>query len=111
MALRTLGTTANNSLTAMQAGVDDINNPVNLALLLNGILNDIPMVNMALQSGQPRNRQVGQPYVQGSWGTLYVPNRGRLWVKPGDYVAFDATTGWPILISADCAANGAIVHS
>jgi hypothetical protein len=111
MALRTLGTNANNSFTAMLAGTDDINNPTNLAILLNGILNDIPMVNQALQSGQPRNRLIGQPYIQGSWGTLYVPNRGYLTVKPGDFVAFDPTTGWPILISADCAANGAVTHT
>lgn len=111
MALRTLGTNAVTSFTAMLAGTDDINNPINLAILMNGILNDIPMVNKALQSGQPRNRQIGQPYIQGSQGMLYVPNRGYLTVKPGDYVCFDPVTGWPILISADCAANGAVTHT
>jgi len=39
-------------------------------------------------------------------GLLYVPNRGVLQIRPGDYVAYDAATGWPILVSGR-AANGA----
>ena len=39
-------------------------------------------------------------------GLLYVPNRGVLKVLPGDYVAYDATTGWPILVSALAVASG-----
>lgn len=109
MALRTLGTNANNSLTAMLVGTDDIGNQVNLALLLNGILTDMPFNNGALVT-QPRNK-VNQAYVQGSRGTLYVPRRGQLVCLPGDVVAFDPVTGWPILISADCAANGAVTHT
>src|SRR6516164_850263 len=38
-------------------------------------------------------------------GRLYVPNRGFLQVRAGDYVAFDPQTGWPILISGRAAAN------
>lgn len=109
MALRTLGTNASTSLTAMLVGTDDINNPTNLALLQLGILTPMPFVNGALVT-QPRNK-INQPYIQGSYGTLYVPDRGYLKCLPGDYVAFDATTGWPILVSADCAANGAYSHT
>ena len=39
-------------------------------------------------------------------GLLYVPNRGILKCLPGDYVAYDATTGWPILVSARAVASG-----
>jgi hypothetical protein len=44
-------------------------------------------------------------------GLLYVPNRGVLKILPGDYVAYDATTGWPILLSARAIAAGPWVHS
>ena len=37
---------------------------------------------------------------------LTIPNRGILQVKPGDVIATDTQTGWPILISAAAAAGG-----
>lgn len=33
-------------------------------------------------------------------GLLIVPGRGTLQMQPGDVVALDITTGWPILVSA-----------
>lgn len=39
-------------------------------------------------------------------GQLYIPNRGWLKVLPGDCVMVDATTGWPILVSARAIAAG-----
>lgn len=39
-------------------------------------------------------------------GQLFIPNRGVLTMLPGDYVAVDPTTGWPILISKRAAASG-----
>ncbi len=39
-------------------------------------------------------------------GVLYIPNRGILYTKPGDYVMVDETTGWPILVSAYAFASG-----
>ncbi|SRR5258707_3577270 len=44
-------------------------------------------------------------------GLLYIPNRGVLKVLPGDYVAVDLTTGWPILLSARAIAAGPYTHS
>lgn len=32
-------------------------------------------------------------------GLLYIPNRGILQVLPGDVVAVDQSTGWPVLVS------------
>lgn len=37
-------------------------------------------------------------------GTLWIPGRGKLQVRPGDLVAVDPL-GWPILISAASAGN------
>ena len=107
MALRTLGTTANNILGGFQVGVDEDASTVNTALI-QAIKSDIPMVNAALLTGQPRNL-VNGAYTQK--GTLIVPGRGVLICKYGDFIGLDAVTGWPILLSADCAANGNWVHS
>lgn len=54
------------------------------------------------------------PVVPGAFrrdGLLWVPNRGYLVVLPGDFVGVDATTGWPILLSANAAANGPWTHT
>lgn len=39
-------------------------------------------------------------------GQLFIPNRGVLKLLPGDLVLVDATTGWPILVSALSLAGG-----
>jgi len=44
-------------------------------------------------------------------GRLFVPNRGFLQIRPGDYVAYDAATGWPILISGRAAAGAGWTHT
>lgn len=98
MALGTLGTNANNSLASFLVGTDDVT-PAQIALLNLGILND--QIN-----GRPK---INQSYVKK--GLLFIPNRGLLRLLDGDYIAIDATTGWPIVVSADCAANGAYTHS
>ncbi len=93
MALVTLGTPAANTLSAiLYAGA---NPAADIAGVANGIKND--KIN-------------GNPIFPGAFvqaGFLFVPNRGVLKVLPGDYVAFDATVGWPILVSAQAAATGA----
>ena len=97
MALVTLGTTAANSLSALvnsgsMAAAD-------LATLAAGIKDD---------------QTNGQPIYPGAYSSidmLFVPNRGILKVLPGDYVAIDPTTGWPILISALAIASGPWQHT
>lgn len=119
MALRTLGSNANNSLSAFLVGKDNFGTTgaANLALLNLGILGDPPgynaLVNTATTglvtgTGTVRPR-INQPFA--SNGILIVPNRGWLQCKPGDFVCFDATTGWPILLSGDAAANGPYTHT
>lgn len=44
-------------------------------------------------------------------GQLYVPNRGQLTLRPGDVVAYDPATGFPILLSSRAAAGASWVHS
>lgn len=97
MATVTLGTAATTTLTALawnaSAAVADI------ATIAAGIKDD---------------QNVAAPTWPGAFsknGLLYVPNRGVLRLLPGDYVGFDAATGWPILVSADAAGGAGWVHS
>ena len=96
MALKTLGTSATTSLSAQiftrQMAAADI------AAIKLGIKDDITNTH---------------PVWPGAFedGLLYFPNRGVLRVRPGDYVGFDPTTGWPILLSAYAIASGPWPHS
>ena len=41
-------------------------------------------------------------------GILKLPGgRGEITLLPGDVIAVDPVTGWPIVLSKNCAANGA----
>ena len=92
MATKTLGTNATTSLTAVNFQGGGLL-PADIATITNGILND-------LVNGNPVF-----PGAFSSQGLLYVPNRGVLIVKPGDFVGTDAS-GWPILVSANAIAYG-----
>ena len=97
MATKTLGTNANNSLTAL------VEVSSNLAA-------DIATLQQLIKNDQIN----GQPVYPGGYslnGGLYVPNRGVLYPKPGDYIGVDSTTGWPILVSALAIASGPWTHS
>lgn len=97
MALPTIGTAATSTLTGFVVNTND-SIAADVATLLTSIRDD--QIN-------------GRPIFPGAYaqtGLLYVPNRGVLKCLPGDYVAFDTTTGWPILISKIAAANAAWVH-
>lgn len=99
MATLTLGTTADNSLSAMlfKQGIGSMT-AADVATLNNAIKDD-------LNVAHPR-----WPGAFSSNGLLFVPNRGVLKVLPGDYVAVD-DEGWPILISANSIAESTWVHS
>lgn len=116
MALRTIGTNANNSLSGFVVGFNDTI-AADLATLNLGIRADPPGYNahvvppttgLGVGVGTVRPR-VNQAYVK--QGMLFIPNRGRIQLKAGDFVCFDATTGWPIVVSGDAAANGPWTHS
>lgn len=96
MALKTLGTAANNTLAALVA-LDGSFSQADIATVRANIKNDV--VN-------------GNPIWPDAYrsGVLFIPNRGFLMVRAGDYIAYDST-GWPILLSATAAASAAWVHS
>lgn len=104
MATKTLGTAANNTLVAVAFSQDpSVLLPADLATINGHILDDLTTGNpVASVSG------IGGLVRQGK---LYVPNRGSLIIYPGDYIAYDTTTGWPILVSALAAAGASWVHS
>lgn len=100
MALLTGGTNATSSLNAILISRSGATaNIQNEALVSAGILDDL---------------NVAHPISPGAFDhghKLYVPNRGWLRCLPGDYVMFDTTTGWPILLSARAIAAGPWTHS
>lgn len=97
MATRTLGTAATNTLTALT--YSPVMNTTDLATIRAGIKND--QIN-------------GSPIFPGAFtqaGLLFIPNRGQLRLIPGDVVAFNAATGWPIVLSAAAAASANWVYT
>ena len=99
MATRTLGTAANNTLTALVVGTNDV------------IPADVATFNAAIRDDQINGGPIfnGPAYYLG--GNLFLPNRGIIRCLPGDYIAFNPATGWPILLSAQAAASANWVHS
>ena len=98
MATVTLGTSANNSLTAVQ--YQSSLSAADLATIALGIKN------MQVVAGV---RPV-LPEAFSRFGKLLIPNRGLLDVFPGDYVAIDGN-GWPILIASQVIASSPWVHT
>lgn len=99
MAVLTLGTNANNSITKAIKFLPGIGSmvPADQATVDLAILDD-------LNPAHPLSGQFS------SDGLLFIPNRGVLQVLPGDYIGVDST-GWPILVSANAIANGPWTHS
>ena len=120
MALKTLGTNATTSLNGFIVGFNDTI-AADLASISNAIKFDPPgessnyspvvaatgLINQAL-IGTTR-RLCNQAYVKN--GVLIVPDRGQLVLRNGDFVCWDSTTGWPIVVSGDAAANGPYTHT
>ena len=70
---------------------------------------DIAAINALILNDQNPTQHLWQTYAAN--GVIVIPNRGVLQLKAGDFVCFDSTTGWPIVISGDAAANGPYTHS
>jgi hypothetical protein len=120
---RTLGTSATTSLQAMNWSGDQTTQ-ANVAAFAAGVFNDGNVLSpsgSAYWSNADQASKIQAPTTAysvpgalellGAEGRLVIPNRGILKVLPGDYIAFDATTGWPILISALAIANGPYTHT
>ena len=107
--MSTLGTTTTTKLTSYRfPGAPDntrgqsvpsivIPSAANIATLAIGIKDDQRNVNLTTPAG-PTWFDALSP--RGNPNLLYVPNRGVLKILPGDYVAIDSLTGWPILVSS-----------
>lgn len=95
MTTKTLGSLATTTLTALQwtPSISD----ADWATLTQLILND-----QILPNGTSATRK--RPISPGAFtrqGQLFVPNRGVLQLRAGDWVAVDPFTGWPICIAAN----------
>lgn len=106
--LRTMGTTAQTSLSAVlysQSPLDGtsyLGTPPAL---------DIPAL-AALIKDDLNPLSVSPNKFFDFNGLLMIPRRGLVRVLPGDFVAVDTQTGWPILVSAKAAAaNPSWVHT
>jgi len=101
MALVHTGTAATNSLNAF-VWRRGLISPSSVALLKAGILNDLSI-----------GGKVGSivPGAYDSNGLLTIPNRGTLQLFPGDVIAFDTVSGWPIVVSALAYSIGGSVWS
>ena len=106
MTLKTAGTNANSSLSAFQVTVNDVI-PADVATLNTQIRLDPNTLN-AVNVGSIRMR-VNQPYSRR--GVLYIPGRGILQIRSNDWIIWDTTTGWPLLLSNDAATNGPWTHT
>jgi hypothetical protein len=92
-----MGTAATTTLTALAFNPSMA--PADFAAIDAAILDDLNPAHPNNPGGWARN------------GQLFVPNRGVLLMLPGDFVAFDTQTGWPILISARAGGQAGWVHS
>lgn len=94
MATKTFGTNANNSLTALQysAGADMLD--ADIATICANIKDDVLSGNLVIPGSWSRN------------GLLYIPNRGVLKLRPGDWIAVDTNSGFPIVVPASVVAAG-----
>ena len=108
MATITLGTAATNTLIAVTFSQQTSSGgllPADLATINQHILDDQNV-------SHPAAHLIGSGGLFRE-GLLYLPNRGGFGIKvlPGDIVAYDPATGWPILLSARAAAGASWVHS
>lgn len=103
MATITVGTTSTTSLSKGLVFKPGYNSGMSAA--------DIATIALAIKNDQINTHPVF-PAAFSANGLLYVPNRGTLKMLPGDAVAVDPHTGWPILISKLAfAAGGNWTHS
>jgi len=99
MALRTLGTNAATSLSAIMFSHD----PAVLSMA------DLAAFNALCKSDKNTNNLL-EPVLSRE-GMFRIPGKEVVRVSPGDYVAVDPATGWPIYISANAIANGPYTHT
>ena len=117
MATVTVGTAATTTLTGVVFAPAGASLPA-IGALLGGAAGVIPLIadvatinNAILDDLDLSHPSTGTGGGLTQAGMLYIPNRGILRCIPGDYIAVDAATGWPILLSSRAAASAAWVHT
>ncbi len=100
MATVTLGTAAQTTLTALKFlhGYNSGMSAADIAAISQTIKDDTSFNGVAAQQAFSAN------------GLLYIPRRGVLTMRAGDYVGVDST-GWPVLLSSKAAASASWVHT
>lgn len=98
MALATMGTTAQTTLSALKW-----NSSVNVS--------DLALLNALIKQQGSRASTMIQPLPTVSQGGLYVPSRGHWRLYEGDYLAVDPVTGEVIVVNAASAAGASWVHT
>jgi hypothetical protein len=106
----TLGTNANNSLTGYTYSQSpNVLSYANMATLKLGIKDDLNPSNFTPNSKGNMSGSLSPNIFFDFNGLLMIPRRGLVKVFPGDVVAFDTQSGWPILVSAEAIAVGSSV--
>lgn len=103
MATGTLGTNATTSLTSLKflPGYASGTAAADMATINNGILSQLTNT----------NPKAGGAYFTNE-GVLYFPDQmGMIKINPGDYIALDTASGWPIVVSAHAIATGPWTHT
>jgi hypothetical protein len=106
--MATLGTTTTTKLTAYTYSQSpNVLSYTNMATLKTGIKDDLnPASFAASQTGGNYTGSLSPNIFFDFNGLLMIPRRGLVKVFPGDVVAFDTQSGWPILVSAEAIAVG-----
>lgn len=105
MALRTMGTAAQTSLSAILYSQSP------LASTYSGGAADMAALTALIKDDLNPLSQSPNKFFDFN-GLLMIPRRGMVRVFPGDFIAVDPQTGWPILVSAAAAAsNPSWVHA
>ncbi len=99
MAIVTLGTTLTTSLQTISGGWNRGVSMADIATVGANIKDDLNNIHPIDLGAFAQN------------GQLYIPNRGFLNMLPGDWIAYDTATGWPILLSARAIAAGPYTHA
>ena len=104
MATSTMGTTAQTTLTALPFNRSPVTAQANTSFADA----DFASINALIlddYTGLPID------YCYTKNGVLVIPRRGMLKILPGDYIAVDTQTGWPILVSNKAASAAGWVHT
>jgi hypothetical protein len=110
MALKTLGTNATTSLSALLFHPSaDVMTDSDLAAF-NALIKPAGGTPYSADSETGNSGYMTGKYLERG-GVMWLPGRGFIRLRPGDWVAVDATTGWPFLLSAGAVASGPYTHN